>query len=473
MTPSNDLAGPRSAASRFALALGRWAHMVLLLCAACCVSARPAQAGINVWTSHGPGGGPVRALAIDPTTPSTLYAGTFDFEAPLESGAFKSTDGGRTWDGINSGVVLALAVDPITPGTLYVGGQLGLGQPGLGHVFKSTDRGDAWSDTGFPFQPVCAVSALAIDPVIPGTLYAGTTQIFPCKGSLGLLRSSDGGTSWINTSLGGPVWALAIDPTVPDTIYAGMSNGVFKSTDGGNTWSAMGIGSAVPALAIDPTTPNTVYAASEAQVYKSTDGAHTWRDTGLVAAATSLRIDPTSTNTLYVGSSDGVFKSTDGGSTWRTLNGGLTSTFVYALAIDPATPATLYAGTEEGVFSIQQVSACAGDCNDDGAVRIDELLMLVNAALGDASISACLAGDHNEDGTITVDEILAAVRIALTECPVPPTSTITPTTSVTGTPTITPTPSVTPTHTPTPSVTSTVTGTPPTSTPTATALPTG
>jgi hypothetical protein len=36
-------------------------------------SAHPTQAGINVWTSHGPEG-VVRALAIDPTTPRTLYA---------------------------------------------------------------------------------------------------------------------------------------------------------------------------------------------------------------------------------------------------------------------------------------------------------------------------------------------------------------------------------------------------------------
>ena len=39
-------------------------------------TAHVAQAGINVWTSHGPYGGDVLALAIDPSTPSTLYAGT-------------------------------------------------------------------------------------------------------------------------------------------------------------------------------------------------------------------------------------------------------------------------------------------------------------------------------------------------------------------------------------------------------------
>jgi hypothetical protein len=50
-------------------------------------SVRIAQAGINVWTSHGPYGGDVSALAIDPTTPSTLYAGS-------DAGVFKSTESG-------------------------------------------------------------------------------------------------------------------------------------------------------------------------------------------------------------------------------------------------------------------------------------------------------------------------------------------------------------------------------------------
>ena len=46
------------------------------VCAAVFVTtAHPARAGVNVWTSHGPPGGSVGALAIDPITPRTLYAG--------------------------------------------------------------------------------------------------------------------------------------------------------------------------------------------------------------------------------------------------------------------------------------------------------------------------------------------------------------------------------------------------------------
>lgn len=45
------------------------------------------SAGINVWTSNGPEGGRIYALAVDPQIPTTLYAGTY-------GGVFKSTNGG-------------------------------------------------------------------------------------------------------------------------------------------------------------------------------------------------------------------------------------------------------------------------------------------------------------------------------------------------------------------------------------------
>ncbi|MFI5398293.1 MAG: hypothetical protein ACHQ9S_22375 [Candidatus Binatia bacterium] len=59
---------------------------------------------------------------------------------------------------------------------------------------------------------------------------------------------------------------------------------------------------------------------------------------------------------------------------------------------------------------------CVGDCNGDHTVTVDEILTMVNIALGNVSLSACLAGDANGDRRITVDEILAAVNRALTGC---------------------------------------------------------
>ena len=60
----------------------------------------------------------VRTLAIDPTTPTTIYAGSMD-------GVFKSTDGGENWNAVNSGLtdtdVRVLVIDPMTPTILYIG----------------------------------------------------------------------------------------------------------------------------------------------------------------------------------------------------------------------------------------------------------------------------------------------------------------------------------------------------------------
>src|SRR2546427_5845569 len=95
-----------------------------------------AEAGVNVWTTNGPEGGSISALAVDPQTPTTLYAGT------TSAGVFKSIDGGTHWRAVNAGLgatsVRALAIDPQASTALYAA-TCG------GGVFKSTDGGGSWS----------------------------------------------------------------------------------------------------------------------------------------------------------------------------------------------------------------------------------------------------------------------------------------------------------------------------------------
>src|SRR3989454_11876590 len=62
------------------------------------VSLHRAEAGVNVWTTNGPHSETINALAIDPQTPTTLYAGTSGH------GVFKSTDGGGNWSAVNTGL---------------------------------------------------------------------------------------------------------------------------------------------------------------------------------------------------------------------------------------------------------------------------------------------------------------------------------------------------------------------------------
>ena len=59
---------------------------------------------------------------------------------------------------------------------------------------------------------------------------------------------------------------------------------------------------------------------------------------------------------------------------------------------------------------------CAGDCNGDGSVAINELILGVNIALNMQPVSACLPFDTNHDGTVLINELVAAVGHALTGC---------------------------------------------------------
>src|SRR5206468_3734344 len=190
----------------------RLVSLGVLLSALLVTSSMTAEGGINSWTSNGPEGRSIMALAIDPMTPSTLYAGTYG------GGVYKSTSGGAGWSAVNTGLpyyygryyfrpyVTALAIDPQTPTTLYAG-------TGGSGVFKSTDGGASWSavNTGLPYSGpsytphYSYVPALAIDPQTPATLYAGTS------GS-GVFKSTDGGASWnaVNTGLPNYPYVLTV-----------------------------------------------------------------------------------------------------------------------------------------------------------------------------------------------------------------------------------------------------------------------
>jgi sugar lactone lactonase YvrE len=83
--------------------------------------------------------------------------------------------------------------------------------------------------------------------------------------------------------------------------------------------------------------------------------------------------------------------------------------------------------------------ACTGDCDGDGQVTVDEILIGVNIALNLRPLTDCPPFDAGNDGQVTIEEILAAVNAAQGTCATP-TPTVTPSVAETGTPT--PTPSV-------------------------------
>jgi photosystem II stability/assembly factor-like uncharacterized protein len=183
-----------------------------------------------------------KSLALDPRSPATLYAGDFRLAATTGSYVVKSTNGGTTWASlpdIDGGEIhaYAIAVDPQTSGTLYAGGT------GTPNLVKSVNGGTSWTSAALPGQNY--VYSLAIDPGRPQTLYAGTAHN-------GVYRSLDGGTSWTRQSAGLPAAALTInalivDPAAPGVVYAATFAGVYRSANAGASWIALNNGLATAA----------------------------------------------------------------------------------------------------------------------------------------------------------------------------------------------------------------------------------
>ena len=366
------------------------------------------------WVPIGPEGENIVALAINPKTPTTLYA--------AGSGVFRSTDGGKNWSAINTGLtnlrILTLAVNPQTPTILYAGTY-------GGGVFRSTDEGESWSAVNVGLTDL-GIEALAIDPQTPTTLYAGTSvpnsfnnliQV-PIRG--GVFRSTDGGDSWVDTgliSIG--IQALVINPQTPTTLYA-AGDGLFRSTDGGNSWSKINTG--FRTLAIDPHTPTTLYAGrigssrTRDSLFRSVDGGESWSavNTGLFGLSIhALVINPKTPTTLYAGAGSarfqkipvntraaeteifrmGVLRSTDEGESWSAVNSGLTDVNIRALAIDPQTPTTLYAGTfNSSVFKFFPDGEPGIDLDIDGNGKADALtdgILIIRYLFGFSSKILC------------------------------------------------------------------------------------
>ena len=85
-----------------------------------------------------------------------------------------------------------------------------------------------------------------------------------------------------------------------------------------------------------------------------------------------------------------------------------------------------------------RAQSCAGDCDGNGTVTIDELITAVNIALEVLPLERCGAADHDGSAAITVDELVLAVSLALSNCPMV-TPAVTPTATETPPPTATPT----------------------------------
>lgn len=287
--------------------------VTLSLMVACPAMAQSLPSVSAVWSGpYGVFGGRLDSVTVDPSNPDVVYACG-------GSRVFKTVDGGLSWQekaiGLQTNPLGSLAIDPTTPSTVYAFSY------GAGEVFRTANGGDTWTLIGQTGG--LGGQAFIVDPARPSILYAGNNA--------GVFKSTNAGSSWLQTSLTAAISTLAIDPTHSDTVYAGTTSGVFKSTDGGATWSgaSAGLSSDLPyifvrGMALDTTNPSVLYVGIQGNsngaggVFK-TDGGATWQQVLAFPWELRVAISPSTPTTVYAsGGSGTLFRSIDGGATWST-----------------------------------------------------------------------------------------------------------------------------------------------------------
>ncbi|MEW6102585.1 MAG: hypothetical protein AB1630_02005 [bacterium] len=327
-------------------------------------------------TAHGAG----PALALDPSTPTTVYVAPLadcGGDEPAGRGIYKSTDGGNNF--INIGLpgnqIYGITPDRANPGRLYVcrsEGRFASGILRYGSLWRSDNSGETFYELDVIKQAIDpAMSVITIDPTSQGKVLYGGTWGF------GIYKSEDGGITWKAINNGLPFMArilpkgITVNPATSTIVYAlEMDNGVYRSMDGGQSWTQINSGlNPLPSyfpqadrngsqLVVDPNDPLTLYLPTRNGAYKSIDNGDNWVEknnadivedflpSSWYLGGNSMVIDHKNPDTVYYGCEGGIFKSTNKGEYWTKTNRGLHC--VFAWTITPGTSAGyVYLGTAE------------------------------------------------------------------------------------------------------------------------------
>ncbi|MEM1068916.1 MAG: glycosyl hydrolase, partial [Planctomycetota bacterium] len=196
----------------------------------------------------------ISRVRIHPSNPNLVYVAALGnpFGPSNERGVYRSKDGGETWEQIlfkhEQAGVIDLVMCGHDPNTLYASTfeairrtwGLQAGGPNSG-IFKSTDGGDTWEEItrnpGLPSDDLGRIGlAHSIDH--PNRISA----LIDSKQKNGLYRSEDGGKTW--TWLSDHVgitqrpfyyYHLHASPIDGDELWV-ASNKLWQSLDGGKTW---------------------------------------------------------------------------------------------------------------------------------------------------------------------------------------------------------------------------------------------
>lgn len=298
----------------------------------------------------------INVLATGPLTSSLVYAAGREWRhdaSGVQWGVvYRSQDGGVSWTRAlttpaqsNEGIFNAVAIDPHDPRVAYVAG--GENRPGDANlysvIYQTQDGGDTWSLIYTGTHPW--FTSLAIHPVVPDTVYAGSSAWWPGY----VLRSQDSGLNWTKV-LTGASNHLAFTPS--STVYAvDECNTIFKSTAGGDpgTWTqATSPLRCLSSFVADVSSSVLLYAGTvDMGVSQSTDGADTWwaRSNGIQATVQpcDIDVDPQDSDKLFLAAEcNGSWMTVNGGQTYSQPSG--TSRCMGAFAINPADSNIVYGG---------------------------------------------------------------------------------------------------------------------------------
>ncbi len=345
----------------------------------------------------------IGALAIAPSDPNVIYAGTGETSIRLDvsygDGVYKSTDAGRTWSHLGlreTRFIGRIRIHPHNPDLVYVAA-LGdaFGANEARGVFRSEDGGKTWSKVLYRDADAGAVD-LSMDPHNPRILFAAFWQTRRSFWNLssggpgsGLFRSTDGGTSWTEISRypglpTGPLGKIgvAVSPARAGRVWAlveteAEKTGLYRSEDYGENWTLVSSNRDLmhrpwyyTHVFADPRHAETVYIGNY-QLWKSTDGGAGFTEIQTPHGDNhDLWIDPADSNRMIEGNDGGACVSFNGGETWSTIYNQPTAQF-YRIDIDTQHPYRVY-GTQQDNTSISVPSATAwgaitlGDCSYPG-----------------------------------------------------------------------------------------------------------
>lgn len=218
-------------------------------------------------------------------------------------------------------------------------------------VYASGDDGKNWQQLAIPELTKGEIASVAASPA------AKKDSMYVAGPGLGILRTDDGGKTWIARNDGLPtrdVIAVAAHTTQPDTVYSVVKDsGVYRSEDGGKTWRLMdrsvkaGVHQLIHSNMAGSMQSGWLFAATENGVRRAMDCFCLWQDAGkLGASVRSIAYDPRQPEHIFAATEKGLFRSTDGGENWDQIMAPVSD--ITALAIAPS--GALYVAGADGTM---------------------------------------------------------------------------------------------------------------------------